>query len=302
MKYDNRDPLKSLENLRKQVLPQCLDLKQLSDEERKAVDESPLAPFLSSVTDKSNQHGLFKSAILPIKDILLLLQDSVQGKFNDYLQEALNNAEIEVTIKPQNPADNDSRKSLEIKIHVVATAIDHYANLLAMVLGNKTLTDEDTKTLHQAHQTLSNATGYLRVIEIKYELMRLRAFCNRFIDEHRFTCCGLFQACSSWRSSQYNALLQWFEELTTQPLSEYELVGGIYCIRTQLVLVSNKTERHAFRDGLDNLLKKYHYPLHTDEHHYDYLRPFVSRGPLLKIPLPAHFHYPTQEIVMDLTL
>ncbi|KTD45796.1 hypothetical protein Lrub_2593 [Legionella rubrilucens] len=302
MKYANRDPLKSLESLHRHLLPKRLALKQLSNEERQAVNESPLASFLSLKTEESTPHGLFKSAMLPIKDILMLLQDSVQGKFNDHLQEALNNAEIEVAIKPQNPADSDSRKALEIKIRVVATAIDNYANLLAMVLGNKSLTSEDEETLHQAHKTLSTATGYLRSIEIKYDLMQLRAFCNRWVNEHRFNCFGLFQAFSSWHSSQYNALLQWFEDLTTQPLSEYELVGGIYCIRTQLDLISNKTERHAFRDGLDTLLAKYHYPRHTDKGHYDYLRPFVSRGPLLKLSLPNLFHYPSQDIVMDLTL
>lgn len=305
MKYDNRDPLKSLNQIRSHLLPNRLDLTRLSKDENSVINKNPLEPFLHAPLrpdGHETHHGLFKATSLPVKDVLLLLKDCVQGKFNEHLQDVLNNAEIEVAVNPQNPADHNSRKALEIKVKIVATAIDNYANLLAMVLGNHTLSKEDADNLHQAHRTLSNATGYLRCIELKQDFEQLPAFCNHDIEEHSLPCCNLFKPCFSRHSRQYEAVLQWFENLTTQPLSEYELVGGIYCIRTQLDVITHRTERDALRDGLDNLLKKYHYPLHTEEGHYDYLRPFISRAPIVKLQLPPQFIFPTQAIVMDMTM
>ena len=241
---------------------------------------------------------------IPLKEMFALIQDGYKGKFNNYLQEALSNAEVEVAIKPQNSLDENSRQMLEIKIQVAATMIDNYSGLLEMAIGHKGLSKEKTDIINKAHKSINNAANRLRRIELRRDILRLNDFCEAYLEDHKSSSCWPFFSNSSKPSKQYQCIVSWFAEITMQPLSEDELIGALYSIRSQIQLINNKHEMAALRDGLDYILKKNGYPEHTSDHTYDYLRPFIARARVLDIDWPKPFQplAPGQEIIMELTM
>ncbi|WP_131781215.1 hypothetical protein [Legionella gresilensis] len=244
------------------------------------------------------QHKQAKSmspipSISEIGELINLLGDLFQGKGNDYLQEVLKNAELYLRVHPKDEDDPNSRKVLTINIQLAATVIDKYAHLLELILG------KEQKNLLQDQQTLI-ATAYNNVLQADRRLEELQRarFCMRlkyllaeaelYIERHkgRACCFGLFK---KKPTQQYKDLIEWFNELSKQPLSAPELAGAIYFIRDQLSMIHLTGEYEAIRDSLDKLLKENNYPAYSKQDPQQliahYMKTFVKRAEVIEFNL-----------------
>ncbi|MGQ3887950.1 hypothetical protein ACQUW5_02820 [Legionella sp. CNM-1927-20] len=200
-------------------------------------------------------------------ELINLLGDLFQGKGNDYLQEILTNAELYLKVHPKDEDDPNSRKVLTINIQLAATVIDKYAHLLEVILG------KGQKNLLKNHQTLF-LKAYNNVLQADKRLENLQRerFCTGlkylleeaedYITGHKGrTCCfGLFK---KKPTKQYDDLINWFYQLSQQPLSARELAGAIYFICNQISQIKLTDEYAAIRDSLDKLLKENNYPSYS---------------------------------------
>ncbi|VEG91521.1 hypothetical protein [Legionella spiritensis] len=228
---------------------------------------------------------------IPVGEIFRLLKDGYEGNLNRYLQEILSNATIGIGIVPQNSQDKNSREILEVKIQVAATAIDNYAGLLTMILGQSKFSKNQEKIIGKAHKAIKTSAGKFQVLRISCDLKELRSHCAQYMEEHApVNCFSSFGCFSSRPSSQYKSLMDWFEGIRTEALAEQELIGAVYYIRANIDKISNKYERNALRDSLDAICGKYGYPIHTDtEVNGAYVTPFINRALYLGMDWPGKF-------------
>ncbi|STX50443.1 Uncharacterised protein [Legionella busanensis] len=232
-------------------------------------------------------------SVSEIGELINLLGDLFQGKGNDYLQEVLKNAELYLKVQPKDEDDPNSRKVLTINIQLAATVIDKYAHLLEVILG------KGQKNFLQDQQNLI-ATAYNNVLQADRRLEELQRarFCmglkyllaeaELYIDHHkgRACCFGLFK---KKPTQQYKDLINWFDELSQQPLSAPELAGAIYFIRDQISMIHLTGEYEAIRDSLDKLLKENNYPAYSKQDPQQlikhYMETFVIRAEVINFNL-----------------
>ncbi|STX27887.1 Uncharacterised protein [Legionella beliardensis] len=235
------------------------------------------------------------SSLSNLGELINLLRDLYQGKVNTYLQEALNNAELSVAITPKDKDDPHSRKTLTINIQIAATVIDKYAHLLEIILGQNNVSTNQQALVLDAYNNLIQFNDRL-------EKLKQSRFCTGFknllteaeyyikLHNSRACCFGMFK---NKPSQQYYALINWFFNLSEQPLSAHELAGAIYAIRDQISKINSAGERDAIRDSLDKLLKDNDYPMYSKQNTKDlfkqYIQPFIKQADTLSLAWPASF-------------
>lgn len=274
--------------------------------------DKPLGELLASYHDLENQFNtkpqtnlrtMFSAAPgVSIEELIQLMQDLSGGKINAYLQEALTNAELKLKIVAKDQDDPNSRKVLSINIQVAATAIDKYANLLEIILGQNNLPQNQHELIQNAYDNFFDSNKRLEqlqrdrfILGLKYLPLKVDDYIN--FHESMTYCCGLFK---KQPSKQYHALMDWFNKLPEESLSAYELAGAIYFIRNQIQNIPILGERDAFRDTLDWLLKENDYPEYTKKDRMQLIQPYIQlyseRAKTQGINPPFSFEDDKQEI------
>ncbi|MDI9818559.1 MULTISPECIES: hypothetical protein [unclassified Legionella] len=262
-------------------------LKTISDED--FIDRLTQANELNeAMLLQTESRPLLTMTSIPVGEILSLLKDVYQGKMSAYLQEILSSAEIELMLINQSPSRLDSSKELEIKIKLAATVIDKYSGILQMIIGKKSLPEKDETIVQQAHQFLNLSTSRLSRINLICGISRLRSEVEDMIIEHQSSCCFSFLSFFSGPLKAYKALTVLYSNLCAYPLSEQELAGGLYLVISQMNFFSNKKDREALNNGINQLLNANHFPA-KDMDSGKYIAAFVARVEVLKIDLPKPF-------------
>ncbi|MDP1604545.1 MAG: hypothetical protein Q8M03_14910 [Legionella sp.] len=252
---------------------------------------------------KATHFGLFKSKpktpptpkwlSLP-KEIVSLLYDLYQGNMNDYLQEILNKAEIELTMVDKFPASEDSEKELDIKIKLAATFIDKYSNLLLLIIGRKTKqSQKDTEIIENAYEALDLSTSKLRRINLIRGIHNVEKTLGAYIAECKASC--LYWLFGNTKASEN--LLKILGTLSDEALSEGELIGALFSLQQQMDNIPDANEKRVIKSAINELLISNHLDLEPTNP-LIFINEFTNRADLLRI----HWYKPFSLIRIDMPL
>ncbi len=289
--------------LSEEELPASIfQLEKYKDDERE--QEALLEPLFEA-NAFLRQHSV-SILDIPVSDILRLLHDIYKGKINDHLQDILNNAEIEVSVLDKEPNDTNNRKELDINIKVSATAIERYAGLIKMALGEKSLDKNGQKIVKKAYDQLDHSSQRLtRIIDNKNNrllrlnlLIRIKNLAEQIDFELHESkakhCFSLFPLGHSRKDLKaFKALSSVLNSLNTMALTADELAGGLYLIKIESSCVSSKSKRDKITTAIDMILSPNQYPKDYDAHSFQFIASFTDRAEKLCISWPAPFstHY-----------
>lgn len=190
---------------------------------------------------------------IPFDEIFSLLKDSYFGKGNQYMQEILDDVEVELSVNKKFPDDPDSARQLEINIKLAAAVIDKYADLLQMVVGQK-VSKKDAVLIEQSKQTLKELNHKLNRINIIYAITALKESCLEFRDAHRASHCFPF-FCSGKAIARLNAVEDILNNLIQPGLATAEMMGGLIRLDNQLHdKIENQKHRNALHQAIEDIL------------------------------------------------
>jgi len=179
---------------------------------------------------------------IPFKEILQLLKDSYNGKMNDYIQQILDNIESQLDIKKN---QNTNKKELHIKLVLAADVIDKYSGLLELVLGQKSLNDEQIKTIQTAKTNTQILTFRLRKIHLMEGIINLEKLLTEKKDEHKKSHClpFLFGKKTNQKLNEVNMKLRDLA-VNSNKFTVHELAGGFYGIRKKARIYLDKKKKY----------------------------------------------------------
>lgn len=233
---------------------------------------------------------------IPLDEIYALLKDSYQGKFNDYLQEILNSAEIELIVSKKQPDVPNSPRQLEIKIKLAAAIIDKYADLITMVIGEKTSISQN-EILQNASKSLKKLNDQLNGIHLLHLVSQLRNECQEFISQHKSShCMPIF--CTGKTISKLKALDNLLADLMHQGFSSAEIMGGLLLLEPQLVTVFNKDSLgNSLSLSLNRIFLHSHYNVDDTEGAQQMTEAFVNRTQQLEVAWAPPFRIETIKLL-----
>ncbi|QBR84187.1 hypothetical protein E3983_07320 [Legionella israelensis] len=217
---------------------------------------------------------------IPFREIFSLLKDGYNGKMNDHLQEILDSAEIELTVKNRDPDNPQSPKELEIKIELAAAVIDKYAGLLSMVIGKKSTDKKEKEIIEKASKAIDVSTKKFRRINLMYGISQVEQEISHYIREHKASHCLPF-LCTGKTIQKYQSLAKSLRNLLSDPLSAHELAGGLYTIRTATKAISDPSIRNEICKAINQVLTINGYPV-EDKKAEKFIEIYTTRMDTLK--------------------
>lgn len=232
---------------------------------------------LDNSPSRSQQRAfLAPRAPVPFREILSLLKDGYNGKMNDYLQEILDSAETELTVRKGNPNDPQSPQQLEIKIVIAAAVINKYAGLLKMVIGEKTKNKDEAELIETARKTVDLSKKKFRRINLMYGISQLEQQLYDYISEHQSSHCLPF-LCSGKTVAKYKRLARSLSALLSESFSGHEIAGGLYMIRSETKILSDAKIRETVSTAIKQVLVINGYPVEEEETASKFIKFYTDR-------------------------
>jgi hypothetical protein len=229
---------------------------------------------------------------IPLDEIFKLLKDSYNGKFNDYLQEILSSAEIEVLVK-NIPNDTNEARYLEVKIKLAAAVIDKYADLLTMVLGGtKALGDKIPKEhkdiIQNSSMSLKMLNDQLNGINLIFLISKMKAECQRQVDIHRGSHCLPF-FCSGKKVNNLNVVETILNSLIREGFVSAEIMGGLLLLDLQVKAVfGNDKVGQGLSHALKQLFSDNNFQIEKTNVN-EMVKAYVTRAEQLEVKWPEPF-------------
>jgi len=226
---------------------------------------------------------------IPFDEIYALLKDSYQGKFNDYLQEILDNAEIELLVDKKQPNQPNGARQLEIKIRLAAAVIDKYADLLTMVIGEKT-SKAQNEIIQNATQSLKTLNERLNGVHLLHLVSQMKSECQEFIAQHKSSHCLPF-FCTGKTTIKLKAIDTLLADLMHRGFSSAEVMGGLLLLEPQLITVFNKDSLgNALSLSLNRIFLRSHFDVDDTASAQQMSQAFVNRAKQLEVEWAAPFN------------
>lgn len=225
---------------------------------------------------------------IPFDEIFSLLKDCYQGKTKNYLQEILNNAEIELLVNKSHPDDPNSSRQLEVKIKLAAAVINKYADLISMVLGEKHSKNQ-SEIIHNATLSLKKLNNQLNGINLLYLVSKLKTECQHCIEQYQPNSCFSF-FCSDKMLKNLKILNSILSDLMQQGFATAEIMGGLLILAK---IIPNILGTNEIGNQLSSSVKQIIVQNHLDNARSpeakQMIEVFLTRAKQLEVTWPEPF-------------
>lgn len=224
---------------------------------------------------------------IPLDEIFSLLKDAYQGKLNDYLQEILNTAEIELLINKTSPDNPQSTRQLEIKIRLAATVIDKYADLITMAIGDKTTKIED-EVIDHATESLKKLNEQLNGINLLLLISQVRTDCMQLIEQYQPGCLSFFYTDNTIKNLKTMEFI--LSNLMQEGFTTAEIMGGVLQVNSQIQAVfgSNQTGKSISR-SFNELFFQSNFNINDQKNNQQMIQAYIHRAKQLEVEWPKPF-------------